>query len=246
LLDVSLPWSTFIGQSSEPGRLSRIGPITGDQAMQLANLALADYDVQWRVILTDEDGHAIAVSRVPRRRPAGVPARDGTSLVDRITITMSSAVVEPTLAGGLGRMTIPPWQDSGSILSAILRAAEVALRRARQLAEADDQAPGGCAHLVASAAYRPPARIREYITARDLTCRYPYCGQPAWRGDLDHTVPWDQGGLTCSCNLGPLCRTHHILKQLPGWRLDQVRPGIFRWTTPAGATYLTTVDVQPS
>jgi hypothetical protein len=54
----------------------------------------------------------------------------------------------------------------------------------------------------AAAADQPPPRIREYVTARDLTCRYPFCGQPAWRGDLDHTRPWDKGGLTCSCNLG--------------------------------------------
>jgi hypothetical protein len=83
--------------------------------------------------------------------------------------------------------------------------------------------------------------LREFVAARDGTCRSPTCGQPAWRGDLDHTVPWQDGGLTCSCNLGGVCRTHHKIKQLPGWRLEQLAPGHFRWTTPAGRQY----DVRP-
>jgi hypothetical protein len=79
-----------------------------------------------------------------------------------------------------------------------------------------------------------------------MTCRYPSCGQPAWRGDLDHTHPWDQGGLTCPCNIGALCRRHHRLKQLRGWDLVQPQPGIFRWVTPAGLTYAVQPDRQPS
>ncbi|MDQ2877383.1 MAG: hypothetical protein M3Y33_22280, partial [Actinomycetota bacterium] len=67
---------------------------------------------------------------------------------------------------------------------------------------AADAVVSGCAHTAATASYRPPPRLRDYVVARDLTCRFPFCGQPAWRGDLDHTQPWDSGGLTCSCNLG--------------------------------------------
>jgi hypothetical protein len=97
-----------------------------------------------------------------------------------------------------------------------------------------------CAHPSATAAYRPAPLLREYVVARDLTCRFPGCGQPAWRGDLDHTWPWDQGGLTCSCNLGPLCRHHHILKQHPDWQLIQAEPGVFEWITPTGRVYTAT------
>ncbi|HMH92841.1 MAG TPA: HNH endonuclease signature motif containing protein, partial [Streptosporangiaceae bacterium] len=106
-------------------------------------------------------------------------------------------------------------------------------------AEADRRAPDGCAHTTASAAYQPPPRIREYVTARDQTCRHPHCGQPAWRCDLDHTIAYDQGGRTCPCDLGALCRRHHQLKQRPGWTLTQPEPGTFCWTTPEGRTYTT-------
>ena len=30
--------------------------------------------------------------------------------------------------------------------------------------------------------------------------------RPGARCDLDHTVPWDQGGITCECDLAPLCK----------------------------------------
>ncbi|MGH3156681.1 MAG: hypothetical protein ACRDNF_08935, partial [Streptosporangiaceae bacterium] len=69
---------------------------------------------------------------------------------------------------------------------------------------------------------------------------------PAHHADLDHTTPYDQGGLTCECNLGGYCRTHHKIKQLPGWTLTQPRPGHFQLTTPAGRTYTTTPDAYPT
>jgi hypothetical protein len=114
-----------------------------------------------------------------------------------------------------------------------------------QVRAAADQAAGGCAHLDQSPAYRPPPRLREYVIARDVTCRSPVCRQPAWRADLDHTRPYDQHGRTCTCNLGGGCRRDHQLKQHPGWRLEQTRPGFFTWITPAGRTYPVGPDIYP-
>ncbi|MEP7025363.1 MAG: HNH endonuclease, partial [Actinomycetota bacterium] len=62
---------------------------------------------------------------------------------------------------------------------------------------------------------------------------------------LDHTTPYDQGGPTCKCNIGGVCRTHHQVKQLPGWSLQQTAPGVFQWTTPGGRVYTTTPDIHP-
>ncbi|HTX85640.1 MAG TPA: HNH endonuclease signature motif containing protein, partial [Streptosporangiaceae bacterium] len=80
---------------------------------------------------------------------------------------------------------------------------------------------------------------------RDRTCRFGPCGQPAWRTDIDHTIPWHKGGPTCPCNLGGCCRTHHQIKALPGWHLHQPQPGTFTWTTPASRTYHTQPDPYP-
>jgi hypothetical protein len=124
------------------------------------------------------------------------------------------------------------------LLSAVAAAGQEAAGRAAERAAAD-AAAGGCAHAGSSAAYEPPPRLREFVSQRDLTCRFPTCRQPASRCDLDHTAPYDQGGLTCTCNLGALCRYHHQLKQQPGWQLSQPTPGSFIWTTPTGRSYLT-------
>ena len=137
-----------------------------------------------------------------------------------------------------------PGPPPGGIALTALRAAIQLLERARVQAQADAVA-GGCAHADESPGYRPPPRLREYIAARDVTCRSPVCGQPAWRADLDHTIPYDQGGRTCRCNLGGGCRRHHQLKQHPRWKLEQTKPGVFTWTTPAGRTYTVGPDSHP-
>ena len=57
--------------------------------------------------------------------------------------------------------------------------------------------------------------------------------------DFDHNTPYEAGGRTCLCNGGPKCRHDHRLKQHPRWTVDQLPDGTFRWTTPAGRTYIT-------
>ncbi len=46
--------------------------------------------------------------------------------------------------------------------------------------------------------------------------------------------------------LGGFCRTHHQVKQEPGWTVTQPWPGTFRITTPAGRTYAIEPDVYPA
>jgi Domain of unknown function (DUF222) len=101
-----------------------------------------------------------------------------------------------------------------------------------------------CDHRHQEPGYQPSRRLQHLINARTPTCSAPGCRQPATRCDLDHTVPYDQDGRTCECNLAPLCRHHHRCKQSEGWHLDQPRPGNLTWTTPAGRHYVTTPDGQ--
>ncbi|HXL94150.1 MAG TPA: HNH endonuclease signature motif containing protein, partial [Streptosporangiaceae bacterium] len=78
------------------------------------------------------------------------------------------------------------------------------------------------------------------VMARNARCVAPGCGSPATACDQDHTREWEDGGITCGCNLAPLCRRHHKIKQAQGWKLEQPEPGILVWTTPAGLTRTTT------
>ena len=100
-----------------------------------------------------------------------------------------------------------------------------------------------CTHPREGSGYQPGPRLRHLIQVRNASCTAPGCRRPAQRCDLDHTIPHHLGGRTCECNLGPVCRRHHRCKQAPGWDLSQPRPGVMRWTTPAGRIYTTAPTV---
>jgi Domain of unknown function (DUF222) len=224
LLDVLLPWSAYTGASTEPAVLGRYGPVTPDQSAELLSLATRHTGTQWRIILTDEHGHAQAVERLRRARPGRGDPMMGppfSPTIGRITVTVPDHLATTSWTSPSGD------QIRDALLGAAFRA------------------HGRAAHAGATTAYRPPPRLREYVIARDITCTFPVCRQPAWRTDLDHTVPWHLGGPTASCNLGARCRTHHKIKQLPGWKLDQSLAGAFAWTTPAGNRYLTEARCYP-
>jgi hypothetical protein len=99
---------------------------------------------------------------------------------------------------------------------------------------------GPCDHGQAEAGYRPSRNLAHLVRARNNRCTAPGCGRPAAACDLDHTKPWHLGGLTCPCDLAPLCRHHHRCKQAEGWWLDQPEPGVLIWRVPSGRTYTTT------
>lgn len=88
--------------------------------------------------------------------------------------------------------------------------------------------------------YRPPAAVAELVLARDRTCRFPGCGRPAQRCDIDHREPFrpgtDTGGPTCPCNLDCLCRYHHRVKTFTGWRATRSGNEL-QWTSPIGRRY---------
>jgi len=91
--------------------------------------------------------------------------------------------------------------------------------------------------------YRPSAALANLIRARDRTCRFPGCAQPATRTDIDHTTRYPDGA-TEETNLGCLCRRHHRMKTAgenheSGWKVTQHEPGVMEWTSPTGRPYTT-------
>ncbi|MEO7378020.1 MAG: hypothetical protein ABI074_15285 [Nakamurella sp.] len=86
-------------------------------------------------------------------------------------------------------------------------------------------------------AYRPGASLRRRLRTRDGTCRFPACGMPAERCDLDHVVPYPTG-LTEPGNLISLCRTHHRFKHHGGWRAELRDDATVAWTAPDGRVHV--------
>ena len=90
--------------------------------------------------------------------------------------------------------------------------------------------------------YVPSKALADFVRCRDMTCRWPGCDRPAADCDLDHTVPYAQGGPTHASNLKCYCRTHHLVKTFWGWRDQQLPDGTVILNSPAGKTYVTTPD----
>jgi len=88
-------------------------------------------------------------------------------------------------------------------------------------------------------AYEIPRRIREQVILRDQVEVFPFSSRSARNQQMDHTVPYRKGtaGQTRAGNLGPLSTKVHRGKTHGHWRLNQPRPGVFWWTSPAGNEY---------
>ncbi len=158
---------------------------------------------------------------------AAIAATPGSRWCMTLTDRDGRAVAHGCARSGPG----PPGSDPGPWLARLKLSALAA---------------GTCAHPRESSGYRPSPKLRHLIKVRQRTCSFPGCRCRAARCDDDHTLPFDQGGRTCECNLSPLCRRHHRAKQAPGWHLEQPQPGILVWTLPHGRRYTTIPGAYPA
>ena len=94
--------------------------------------------------------------------------------------------------------------------------------------------------VVAVDRYRPSEAILRTLRVRDEHCRFPGCGQPTWRCDVDHTHDAAWGGETSIDNLAHLCRRHHTLKHATAWKVKQLGGGLLEWQSPTGRIYIDT------
>jgi hypothetical protein len=85
--------------------------------------------------------------------------------------------------------------------------------------------------------YRPPQDLIDHVTARDRTCRGPHCHRHARRCEVDHVIPFSEGGQTNAGNLGPECKREHHIKHDAGWATERLPDGTIRWITPSGRVY---------
>ena len=220
MINLTMPLSTWLGLSESPGEVAGFGPLDGQDCRSVAAVMAADPRTRWCLTVTDACGRPIAHGCArPRCGPSPKgPGSPGTDQGPRPRgPTARSGGAGPPV-GSLAWMAGLPWQWLES---------------------------GVCAHRRESASYRPPPSLQHLIRVRQQRCAYPGCGRAGRRCDLDHTIPYEQGGRTCECNLAPLCRKHHQAKQAPGWHLEQPQPGIMVWTTPSGRRYITYPTAYP-
>lgn len=183
--------------------------------------ALARRDLALDLLIADEDTGEV-VAEVPGRK-----------------VTLNVHITDAALAGPFGIGSANPvarWDEGhGPVLT--------------QQVEEWLQVPGttvtvrpviDLADCVPVDAYEVPDRHRARIELRDHTCRFPRCTRPAGRCDVDHAVPYADGGVTCPCNEVALCRRHHRAKTHSSWAYRVLAPAHYLWTSPHRNIYLVT------
>ncbi len=252
-VNLTMPLSAWLGWTQSPGDVPGYGPLDAGDSRTLADLLAHTPGNQWCVTLTDPAGHPVAHACArhgppgpPGTRPPAAPGeatragpdpgRPGPGVPGTRKRGSSGGPTRSSLPGGgtspPGGGTSPPGSGCGPGDTPVPD-------WLRGLAFATLQT-GTCTHERQSRGYRPNRSLRHLIEVRNPACTGPGCRRPATRCDLDHVVPYDQGGRTCECNMHPACRHDHHTKQVPGWTVTQQRPGTLTWTTPGHRSHTTT------
>jgi hypothetical protein len=75
-----------------------------------------------------------------------------------------------------------------------------------------------------------PAKLRTALEERDPTCVVPVCDVRMGL-EIDHIIPYAEGGLTTLANTARLCKWHHYLKTHHGYQLGGCS-GSWTWEGP--------------
>jgi len=223
LVNITVPLATLLGLSGTPGEAGGFGILDAGTARDLIAAAGRSPHTRWCVTALHPDGTAAAHGCAPGRHPPP-PGPEPPGSEPPGTTALGTS-------GGPDQRPLPDTRVRDYLRSLQVRLTPVAR--------------GSCDHRHAETGYQPSRKLQHLIRTRNTRCTAPGCGRPAARCDLDHTIAWDKGGITCECGLAPLCRHHHRCKQAQGWQLTQPEPGVLVWRTPHRRTFTTTPTEYP-
>jgi Domain of unknown function (DUF222) len=222
---LTVPLATAAGLADRPGELAGHGPVDPWLARDLAGAAARNPATTWCVTVTDEHGHAIGHG-CARPGPRSRRTRAGPGPPGGAGFSFTPAGRDGPPGGyGTWRLRVPGRGPGPDLIVAI-----------------DTLDTQRCQHRYQARGHDPGVRLRHLSQVRHATCTSPVCRRPAAGCDFEHNTPYEAGGRTCLCNGGPKCRHDHRLKQHPGWTVDQLPDGTFRWITPSGRSY----DTEPT
>jgi hypothetical protein len=228
-VNLTIPLTTLLGLAERPGVMSRVGPVDPALARDLAASAARDPRSTWCVTVTGPDSRPLAhgCGRPPPRsgKPGtGRTVRDG-----------------PASGGGPD----PPGPDTIRLNIAALTGTTATTTTGDLVFELENLA-GPCDHKFEAKGHDPGVKLRHLTGILNACCTFQTCRRPHETSDYEHSTPYEQGGRTCLCEAGPVCRHDHRAKQAPGWHLEPgENRGWFRWTTPSGRTYLSRPTQYP-
>ncbi len=246
-VNLTVPLATLLALAERPGVMSRIGPVDPALARDLAAAAARDPRSTWCITITGPDHRPLAHGcgrPPPRREPPRHDPRpgrdtDARSARDGPVYTPGDDHDPP----GSGTIRLNPAALTGTTTGPGPRPGAGA---ARDLVFALETLAGPCDHAHQAAGHDPGTRLRHLTGILNASCTFPPCRRPEAQSDYEHSTPYEQGGRTCLCQAGPVCRRNHRDKQAPGWHLQHAGTrGWFRWTTPSGRSYLSRPTQYP-
>ena len=234
-INLVVPAGTLFGWDTTPAEAGGWGLLDAGETQDLVAAASRHPATRWCVTVTGTGGTAVAHGCSPGRHPwsgpPGRPARPAGPPGGRGSGESASAGPPGPSAPRASAPARPraPAVGEAARLARFLRGLGLTVRPV---------ARGSCDHAGAEHRYTPSRTLAHLVRARTAACDAPGCAALAVHADLDHTVPYP-AGPTDQCNLGPKCRRHHRVKQAPGWKVEQPRPGVIRWTLPSGRVHVT-------
>jgi Domain of unknown function (DUF222) len=263
LQDLIVPMATLLGLDDRPGEGHGLGALDPDLSRTLAaTTVLSRYTIVC-ITVTDPGGiaigHGCAKSGKLVTPPLGGPAPPLVAFPARINLTITADHLAELLSAEPRSQVGPAPPAARGPDGWALAPGGTPVTRATSGPPGDPdwcgawklRLPGGrefsvrlepvptyaCDHRNESHGYHPNDKLRHLVQVRDYTCTFPTCSRHARDSDFEHAVPHDKGGRTCACNAGARSRKCHRVKQSPGWKVTQPRPGWHQWETPRGRTY---------
>lgn len=226
---------TLFGWDTSPSEADGWGLLDGDQTRAIVAAASRHPATRWCVTVTGREGTALAHGCSSGRHPWTPGSRQRPVPPETTPPETAPRETGPPATAPLG---VRPARTAGPRAPTGVEAAQLGDFLGRLNVSFTRVVRDECDHAAAEARYSPSRRLTHLVRARTATCDAPGCAAQAVHADLDHTTPYP-AGQTDQCNLGPKCRRHHKVKQAPGWKVEQPKPGVVRWTLPSGRIHVT-------
>lgn len=225
VLHLTAPAVTLTEMAQRPGVLRGAGPIDPDQVRDMADEAARNPETTYEFTLTDRDGRPVA-------HGCGKPG--------------------PNDRSGPGNPIRPRHQPGTPELTLIDRGPPGSYGRwrfthgFREIIFEMEDLTGECDHRHQARGHDPGKHLHHLTGVLHQECTFLTCRTPEHLADYEHSKPYDDGGITCLCACGPVCRRNHRNKQEDGWKIDATgTPGWFRWTMPSGRRFVSKPTVYP-
>ena len=234
-----MPLATLLKLADRPGEIPGLGPVDPWLARDLARATVSNPKTTWCLTVTDQEGHAIGhgcarpePKNHSQRKPGSSDGRDPPPPPRPPDPSGESSRDGPGFAfTATGQHGPPAGTDPGGSPPASPGNENLVIA-------IDPIATQTCDHRFEATGHDPGVKLRHLAEIRHATCTGP---TPKTRLTLRLRAqyPVRGGWQACLCNGGPKCRHEHRLKQDPRWKVEQVTPATFRWTTPSGRQYTT-------